>query len=207
MAEAVSFWNKVADHYSTMPIADEESYQTKLNKTREYFTPDSNVLEFACGTGGTAVQHAPFVKHIHAIDISERMIGFCEQKKKEAGVNNVTFEAQTIENLSFESESFDVVMGMSILHLLEDKDVVIQKVFELLKPGGVFVSSTICLGDSMPFFRFIAPIGKALGKMPLVRSLRADAVQESFVAAGFKIEHRWHPGKKKAVFFVVRKPK
>jgi 2-polyprenyl-3-methyl-5-hydroxy-6-metoxy-1,4-benzoquinol methylase len=97
-------------------------------------------------------------------------------------------------------------MGMSILHLLENKDVVIRKIHELLKPGGVFVSSTICLGDSMPFFRFIAPLGKAIGKMPLVRSLRVSELKQSFLDAGFVIEHEWQPGKKKAAFFVIRKP-
>jgi 2-polyprenyl-3-methyl-5-hydroxy-6-metoxy-1,4-benzoquinol methylase len=206
MAQAISFWDKIADRYSTMPIADEDGYQIKLKKTREYFTPNSKVLEFACGTGGTAIKHAPFVNHIHAIDISQRMVEFCEQKKQDAGVENVHFEVQTIEQLTAVPASYDVVMGMSILHLLENKDVVIRKIHELLKPGGVFVSSTICLGDSMPFFRFIAPLGKAIGKMPLVRSLRVSELKQSFLDAGFVIEHEWQPGKKKAAFFVIRKP-
>ncbi len=39
----------------------------------------------------------------------------------------------------------------------------------MLKPDGVFVSSTACLGDSQNWFRFIAPIGKIVGLIPLVR--------------------------------------
>lgn len=205
MATARRFWDKIADRYSKMSISDEEAYRKKLAKTREYLTPQSEVLEFACGTGGTTIKHAPFVKHIYAIDISKRMIEFCEEKLKVANVDNVTFEQNAIENIHPVDGCYDVVMGMSILHLLVNKDLVIRKVFQMLKPGGVFVSSTICLGDYMPFFKFIVPFGRAIGKMPLVRSLKVNELEQSFINAGFTIEHRWQPHKKAAVFFVVRK--
>lgn len=206
MAAPTAFWDKIADGYAKMPIADEAAYEKKLAKTREYLTPDSQLLEFACGTGGTAIKHAPFVKHIDAIDISAKMIEFCEQKRQATHVDNVSFKQDTIESLKAASGQYDVVMGMSILHLLEDKDFVIRKVYDLLKPGGVFISSTICLGDSMPFFRFIAPIGKLFGKMPLVRSLKVEPLQACMQAAGFEVEYRWQPTAKSAVFLIVRKP-
>ena len=38
---------------------------------------------------------------------------------------------------------------MSVLHLLEEKEGAITKVYLLLKPSGVFATSTVCLGDSM----------------------------------------------------------
>jgi len=38
---------------------------------------------------------------------------------------------------------------MSVLHLMEEKEGAIAKVYRLLKPGGVFATSTVCLGDSM----------------------------------------------------------
>ena len=60
------FWDKIADRYSKSPVADEESYQRKLQVTREYLRPDMKVLEFGCGTGSTAITHAPFVNHIQA---------------------------------------------------------------------------------------------------------------------------------------------
>ena len=68
------FWDKIAVKYSRRPIADEASYQKKLEKSQAYFRPDTEVLEFGCGTGGTAIIHASHVKHIRAIDISPRMI-------------------------------------------------------------------------------------------------------------------------------------
>ena len=59
MNQSVKFWDKIADKYSKQPIVDEASYQKKLQITQEYFKPDMEVLEFGCGTGSTAIIHAP----------------------------------------------------------------------------------------------------------------------------------------------------
>jgi len=58
----------------------------------------------------------------------------------------------------------------------------------------------------MKFFKIIAPIGKALGLMPLVKVFTKDELVASLTDAGFEIDHQWHPGKGKAVFIVARKP-
>ncbi len=65
MDQSARFWDKIAERYSKRPIVDEAAYQKKLQVTREYFRPDMEVLEFGCGTGSTAITHAPYVKHIH----------------------------------------------------------------------------------------------------------------------------------------------
>ena len=43
-------WNRFADRYYASPISDEESYQKKLELTRNYMSPQSKILEFGCGT-------------------------------------------------------------------------------------------------------------------------------------------------------------
>ena len=107
-----------------------------------------------------------------------------------------------------EEASYDAVMGHSILHLLADRDAVIAKVMRMLKPGGVFVSSTACLGDSgvMKALQFIAPIGRALGVLPMLDVMSKAELVKSLTDAGFTIAHEWQPGKGKAVFIVARKP-
>ena len=40
----------------------------------------------------TAISHAPYVKHIHAIDISSKMIEIAHGKVDAEKVTNVTFE-------------------------------------------------------------------------------------------------------------------
>lgn len=198
------FWNKLADSYARQPIADEAAYQTKLEVTRGYLRPDMELLEFGCGTGGTAILHAPYVRHIRAIDFSDSMLAIARGKAAAAGVENITFERADITSFDAPDGSFDVILGMSILHLLADKDAVIAKVFRMLKPGGRFVSSTTCLGDTMGAFKLIAPIGKALGLLPQLDVMTTTDLVRSLTSAGFSIEHQWQPGKGKAVFIVAR---
>ena len=201
------FWDKIADKYSKQPIADEKSYQKKLKVTQEYFKANMEVLEFGCGTGGTAIIHAPFVNHIRAIDISEKMIAIAKGKAEAENINNITFEQLTIEQLKVEDNTYDAVLGLSILHLLEDKESAIAKVYSMLKSGGIFVTSTTCMGDTMSWFKLIGPIGKMLGFFPLVRVFTAQHLIESLTTAGFMIDYQWQPSKDKAIFILAKKPR
>ena len=53
------FWNRIANRYSKQPVGDETAYQKKLQITRDYLEPHMEVLELGCGTGSTAIAHAP----------------------------------------------------------------------------------------------------------------------------------------------------
>ena len=163
------------------------------------------VLEFGCGTGSTAILHAPFVRHIRAIDISQRMIEIAQGKAAASEVENVTFERAAIDEFSAPDQTFDAVLGLSILHLLENKEEIIAKIHRMLKPGGLFITSTVCIGDTMKFFKVIGPIGKFLGLIPLVKVFTAKELEDSLTNAGFEIDHQWRPGKGKAVFIVAKK--
>ncbi len=205
MDRSSRFWDKIAERYSKRPIADEAAYQKKVQVTREYFQPDMEILEFGCGTGSTAITHAPFVKHILAIDISSKMIEIAQGKADAKNVENITFRQSAFDELSASDQTFDAVLGLSILHLLDNKEDVIAKVRKMLKPGGVFVTSTACIGDTMKFFKVIAPIGKFFGLMPLVRVFTTKELEDSFTDVGFEIDYQWQPGKGKAVFIVAKK--
>ncbi len=205
MSTSTKFWDRIAERYSKQPIADEQAYQKKLAVTREYLRPEMQVLEFGCGTGSTAIAHAPYVKHIHASDISSKMIAIAKQKASAAGVENVTFEQASLDALDVADGTLDVVLGLSVLHLLDDKDAAIAKVYKMLRPGGVFVSSTACLGDSQNYFKLILPIGRVLGLLPMVRFFTTSALEESLESVGFEIDYRYQPGKGKAVFIVAKK--
>ena len=205
MNQSTRFWDKIAERYAKQPIADEASYQKKLQVTRDYFQPDMEVLEFGCGTGSTAIIHAPYVKHIRAIDCSAKMIGIAQSKADASNIDNITFEQSTIEEISVPDSSLDIVLGLSILHLVENKEDVIAKVYRMLKPGGIFVTSTACLGDTMAWFKIVGPIGSFLGLIPLVKVFTAKELERSLTAAQFEIDYQWQPGKGKAVFIVAKK--
>ena len=99
MSNKTKFWNKIAKKYADKPVADQAAYEKKLQLTRNYFQPDMEVLEIGCGTGTTALSHAPFVKHIYALDFSESMIQICKEKAKSLSIENIDFECKDIEQL------------------------------------------------------------------------------------------------------------
>jgi ubiquinone/menaquinone biosynthesis C-methylase UbiE len=206
MDQSDKFWDKIAERYSKQPIADEAAYQKKLQVTRQYFRPDMAVFEFGCGTGSTAIIHAPYVKHILAIDISSKMIDIAQGKADAENIHNITFERATIDEFNVPDGSLDVVMGFSILHLLDNKEQVISQVHKMLKPGGIFVTSTVCLNNWMKLIKFVVPIGRLLGVMPLVKVFTAEELVASFTSAGFEIDYQWQPGQNKSAFIVAKKP-
>ncbi len=205
MTPSAEFWDRIAERYARKPVADEATYQKKLAITREYFRPEMKVFEFGCGTGSTAISHAPHVAHIDAVDISPNMIDIALRKAAAEGIDNVTFEVSSIEEFGAADASYDVVLGLSILHLVENKEEIIARVHRMLKPGGIFVTSTACIGDANIFIRLMVPLARLLGLAPLVKVFTTGDLVQAITAAGFTIDQQWSPGKNKALFLVAVK--
>lgn len=205
MTNAQKFWDKIAPRYAKGPIRDEASYQKKLSITQSYFQPDWSVLEFGCGTGSTAIVHAPHVKEILATDISGNMLAVAEDKVRQAGLENIRFQQGTLESLDLRTESFDAVLGLNILHLLDDVERAIGRVKSLLKPGGLFVSSTVLLRDVKLHWRLLIPLMQLLGFAPRVNSFDRNTLVSMLVTNGFRIDHEWQPAKE-SIFVIAIKP-
>ena len=206
MKEQAKFWDWMAKRYSRQPIADEAAYQEKLSRTRHHFGPECQVLEIGCGTGSTAVAHAPYVGHIHATDISAKMLSIAREKASAEGLANISFEQASLCDLEGKAASWDVILGLSVLHLLPDMDRDIARAHTLLKPGGVFVTSSPCIADMSTAFRFVAPLFKWLPFLPSVIVFSRVDLEASLEKAGFTIESSWRPDNNKALFIVARKP-
>jgi ubiquinone/menaquinone biosynthesis C-methylase UbiE len=205
MDRSTRFWDRMAERYNSKPVDDETAYERRLEATRDYFRPDMEMLEFGCGTGTTAIAHAPFVRQVLATDFSSKMLGIARRKAAAASVGNVRFEQSSIDEFDAPGESFDAILCLSVLHLLRDRDAAIAKIGRLLKPGGIFVSSTVCMGDTMRFFKLIAPLARVLGVLPMLSVFTREELLASIARAGLVIEHESLPGKGKSVFVVARK--
>lgn len=207
MATSDKFWDKTAQRYAKSPVSDEATYQKKLAETQSFLTPNMRVVEFGCGTGTTAIHHAPHVQHIDAIDISENMLEIGRSKAREAGIDNITFTRGTLTEFNADTASLDAVLALNVIHLLPDRQAAIAEVARILKPGGIFVSSTVCLGQSyLRFIKLAVPLGKSLGLMPDVFVMTEAELASEITSAGFVIERQWHHGKNGiAVFIIARK--
>ena len=198
------FWDRVAPGYSKKPVTDTESYARKLAATQALMQPNMKILEFGCGTGSTALEHAPHVAHIEATDVSAEMIAIGRNKANSAGIDNINFTRASVEEFD-ESTKYDMVLALNLIHLLKGRKAVLAKIHRLLKPGGLFVSSTVCLRDRMWYLRPVIPMLQWLGQAPYVEFLRANDVINEVEVAGFESQEHWTHGRANNLFLIARK--
>ena len=204
------YWDRTASRYSLERVGDRLRAKDKsaaaqdLEVAQDYLRPDMKVLDFGCGAGATAIAFAPFVEHILAIDISERMLQIAREEAKTAGIDTVTFEQAAIEDFGAPDEGYDAVLGLRVLPYLADPDAAIAKVRQLLKPGGIFVCGTVFMPEMPGWLSLLTGIAAALGMLPRTRNLSAQALEGSLAASGFTIERRWMPDRGNAVTFVAK---
>jgi arsenite methyltransferase len=200
------FWDGIAEKYSRQRVADPAAFQKKIAITQALMSSDDVVLDVGCGTGSLALILAPFAKHVHGLDVSQEMIRIARAKAEQ--VANATFHVGNWDDtLTFEPETLDGICAFSLLHLLEDPAAALKHFHRLLKPGGFFVASTVCLADSwVPY----APLLRAmrwLGKAPFVNILPKSEVLIHLERANFDDISVPDVGAKGEVLFTVaRKP-
>ena len=205
-ASDVKFWDNTSKKYSLKPVPSEEIYQQKLEITRGYLNANSEVLEFGCGTGTTALKHSPDAKSIVAYDFSPAMIEIANAKKaKQPGADNVQFKVAAVEDIHFGNNKYDVILGHSILHLTFDNENTLRKILRGLKPGGVFISGSGCVKDMNLLIRVAIPVAHFFGKAPAINSFTADELVALHEQVGFEIAKRWDY-KAGEIYLVARKP-
>ena len=204
MHRSQRFWNFMAKKYARTPVGDPAAYKHKLEMTRELLKPDMKVLEFGCGTGTTALIHAPYVAHIQAIDYSKSMIDIARAKAWDASITNVSFDVATIEDWVADDASYDMVQAHSILHLVLDMDAVLARTRSLIKTGGIFISSTVCLGEHSRLEKALMSVAGALRILPYVAKIDGDQLANSIKRAGFEIEYKFRPNDTGSIFIIAR---
>lgn len=197
-------WNRFAAGYAKRAVDDPKAYQVKLDKTAALMTPDMKVLEFGCGTGTTALYHAKRVDRIDALDFSSEMIRIAKGKAETANAPNVAFHISTLGDWGTEHGPYDMIMAHSVLHLVEDLDATLHQVRKRLRPGGWFVSSTVCIRDTGRILPILLPLASATRLIPKVQPLGAEGLQQRISAAGFDITEHWRPAQGKAVFIIAQ---
>lgn len=187
-AKDARFWDRASRRYARAKISDQGGYERTLERTRALLGPNDRVLELGCGTGTTALRLAQHVGAYLATDISGKMIAIAEEKAAASPVPGLTFRNGTAESLVPGQTPFDAVLGFNYLHLVRNPRDTLRHIHGLLRPGGLFVSKTPCLGDMNVFIRgALLPVMRAVGLAPHVGVLSADGLARLISDAGFDI--------------------
>lgn len=200
--EAPNFWDRIAPKYAQKPVADQAAYAQKLKRLSSLLRRTDHVLEIGCGTGSTALQLADSVASITGTDISRGMINIAQAKLGPGAPINVTFQ-QADALAEREDQTFDAICAFSLLHLVDDLSSVLAQVYRQLRPGGLFISKTVCLEEASFFIRALIPALHALGVAPKVTSFGVEDLTRQIEDAGFRIEDVSHFGPNRRNPFIV----
>jgi 2-polyprenyl-3-methyl-5-hydroxy-6-metoxy-1,4-benzoquinol methylase len=134
-----------------------EQYDTNINKTRDLEAISirdvlseikfNNCLEIGCGTGKNTEWLITKGKNIVAVDISDEMLSIAKQKIINKSVSFL--KADVTENWDFTNETFDLVVCSLVLEHIENIEIIIKRIAEHLKIGGV-----LYIGELHPFKQY-----------------------------------------------------
>ncbi|MBN2412355.1 class I SAM-dependent methyltransferase [candidate division KSB1 bacterium] len=148
-----AFYNEEAEKYLENFDIDLFLYDEneKFPASHRYFysllqdIKDKRILDCCCGYGFSSVKCAKGGAYVTGIDISPRMI---ELSQKNADFNHVSdktdFRIMSAQQMEFENDSFDYVIGMGALHHL-NLELAGNEIKRVLKKGGraIFIEPRI----------------------------------------------------------------
>jgi len=179
MNKLEKFWDFIANSYDESEKQFEQIHQKTIENTIMYLKPTDIVLDYGCATGTKSLILARNVKKIHGIDISSKMIDIAKSKAFEQKIENIDFLKAILFDEKVKKESFDVILVFNILHTLKDGQKVMQRIAELLKPGGLIIMTTPCLKEKMsPWHRFKFSPFLLLSKIGIIPNLKRFTFSE-----------------------------
>jgi 2-polyprenyl-3-methyl-5-hydroxy-6-metoxy-1,4-benzoquinol methylase len=166
-----------------------KKFESRRNeKLRKYLKGSDTVLDYGCGTGTIAIQCAGTVKEVRGIDYAPGMIEAAQRKAAESGVDNARFMQATIFDDRLKKGSFDVVLAWGILHLVDDRPVVIKRIHELLEPGGLLISATECMAEKRSSVPTLLSFLMKIGIFPIgLKLFTVSELEGSVTRAGFQV--------------------
>lgn len=174
-----------------------------LEATLGYLNPSDLILDVGCGDGTLTDSIAKNVSSIEAIDISTKMI---EIAKSHTSQKNIHFKKSTLEDAGYKSHQFDAVLAFNVLHFIEHKQDLSQRIFDLIKPGGYFISCTACAGDHFSLLRIALLILMKCRLIPRLSFLKTSELQRCLANVGFEIIKTENLSDLPDHFIVVQKP-
>jgi ubiquinone/menaquinone biosynthesis C-methylase UbiE len=145
MHDAVSWHDGIAavfdGRYRSSPMF-QERYKVWAETIIRYSHPCHRVLDVGCGSGVFSLLAAEHNLTVLSADASAQMLRLCQLKQERQNLRNLSFLQVRIEQLEpADLGRFDLILCSSVLEYVDDLWASIQRLNELLAPGGVLLLS------------------------------------------------------------------
>jgi 2-polyprenyl-3-methyl-5-hydroxy-6-metoxy-1,4-benzoquinol methylase len=204
MNKSEKFFDKVSSKSKPEP----NQTASKIIESSKKFLKKSNcVLDFGCGSGAITNKLSKVAKSIDAIDISSGMLEFAKKQAEKDSVANINYIQASIFDGRFKDEKYDVILAFNVLHYIEDMPRLIERINTLLKPNGVFVSSTACLKEKRSLIGYLVLLLTRIGMMPKIFFYKKNELEILIKNGNFEIIKSEKISKLPEYFIVTRKRK
>jgi len=129
-----------------------------------------NVLEIGIGTG-SSLQYYPKETKVVGIDISPDMLEVAKKRIVKDKIDNKHILLMNGERLSFPDNSFDKVVGMYVVSVTQNPQVLVEEMKRVCKnDGDIYIVNHFSTEQDNPFVKMfekgLMPISKILGWKP-----------------------------------------
>lgn len=154
-------------------------------------SPDSTVLDVACGPGIITAALAPLVRQVVAFDLTPDMLSQARQRCARARLGNVTFREGSATEMPFADASFDVVVTRLSLHHFQHPARLLAEIARVLKQGGPMVLADVSSSEVAEESALHNAI-EVLRDPSHVRMLPQSELLGAIMDAGLTIERHTH---------------
>ena len=129
-----------------------------------------NVLEIGIGTG-SSLQYYPKETKVVGIDISPDMLEVAKKRIIKDKIHNKHILLMNGERLSFPDNSFDKVVGMYVVSVTQNPQILVEEMKRVCKnDGDIYIVNHFSTEQDNPFVKMfekgLMPISKILGWKP-----------------------------------------
>ena len=133
-------------------------------------TPKDKVLEIGIGTG-TSYKYYPMETEVTGIDISPDMLEKAKKNIRKHNLQNKNVMMMNGEQLAFEDNSFDKVVGMYVVSVTQNPNLLIKEMKRVCKPNGdIYLVNHFSFETDSKLMKILEkglmPVSKYLGWRP-----------------------------------------
>jgi len=192
-------FNHVAHTYDSRPHVTELAHKIAGAFLKEYpfNEEETEVMEYACGTGLVSRELAPHAKRILGVDISEGMVEQFNLRVYNQGIERDEMHAVCVELTGKDDNElggwkFDVIVCSMAYHHFPSTEETSRLLLSFLKPGGTLLIADLIKKDDSPEDVVHGPSSSGQNVVVHKGGFTEDQIREMLEKAGF-IDMSWRP--------------